>query len=265
MPIEWADSASWPWCNDVKWCGTALEGSGTTEGEKVLSNIYSGVIWLNGVWSWQPKFLVGQALVTVGGSFCQERCMDNHKTVRGTEWKWTTDRHDIRKESEKVDRQFIAQWSKKRERWKALTWVKLRVIDRKRNRNTKVCWSGRNWTSWKVNNTGGAFEATILRSEKWMRLVQTLTFYGLPSLIEKVFLLFFIRKHKPWLIIGRFNNVVSNYSHCTCHAMHWSHCLHFHRHVSCIYEIQRRTAAQLIIQTHQILPYSWCAFIASSL
>lgn len=196
VPIEWADSASWSWCNDVKWCGTALEGSGTREGEKVLSNINSGGIWLDGVWSWQPKFLVGPASVTVGGSFCQERRTDNRETVRGTEWKWTTDRRDIRKESEKVNGQFIAQRSKKRERWKALTWVKLRVIDRKRNRNTKVCWSGRNWTSWKVNNTGGAFEAPILRSEKWMRLVQTLTFFWSAKPNKKSILLilyFFIK------------------------------------------------------------------------
>lgn len=137
---------------------------------KVLSNIYTGVIWLTCAWSWHPKFLVGRATVTVGGSFCQERRMGNHETVREREIErerereWTTDRHDIRKESGKVNRQFIAQWSKKRERWKALTWVKLRVIGGKGNWNTKVCLSGRNWTSWKVNNTGWAFEALILRS-----------------------------------------------------------------------------------------------------
>lgn len=85
VPIEWADSASWSWCNDVKWCGTALEGSGTREGEKVLSNINSGAIWLDGVWSWQPKFLVGPASVTVGGSFCQERRTDNRETVSENE------------------------------------------------------------------------------------------------------------------------------------------------------------------------------------
>lgn len=140
VPIDWTDIAPQSWCRNNVW--QRLEGSGGREGEKVLSNIYTGVIWLHGARSWHPKFLVGQASVTVGGSFCQERRMESHEklsaSARGRErGEWTTDRRDIRKESEKVNRQFIAQWSKKGERWKALTWVKLRVMGRKGNRNTK--------------------------------------------------------------------------------------------------------------------------------
>lgn len=41
------------------------------------SDVYPAAIGLNGAWSWHPKFLAGQASVTVGGSFCQECCTDS--------------------------------------------------------------------------------------------------------------------------------------------------------------------------------------------
>lgn len=117
------------------------------------------MIWPSGALPWPPKFLVGQAWVTGGGDLCQQQQMDNHKTVRWREREgrsdWAKANHRIQKKSEKVIRQFIAQWSKKGERWKPPTWVKLRVIARKGNRNIKV-WGG------------------IGQAEKWIILVEAL-------------------------------------------------------------------------------------------
>lgn len=146
---------------------------------------------------------------------------------RAREWdgEWTTDRHDIRKESVKVNRQFIAQWSKKRERWKALTWVKLKVMGRKGSRNTKVCWSGWNRTSWEVNNTGWAFEALIFRSEKRMTLAQTMNFFCLPSLMKKWSSLSAVFFKDILPIISGFMNVGHNYLiliYCTsCYTLYF--------------------------------------------
>lgn len=186
MPIDWAAFASWSWRrNNVYWHWRGQE----EERERKFWVIFI-LAWFDSMvpgpgilnsWLARPRW----QLVAASVSSAAWTTTKLSERAREREREWTTARHDIRKESEKVNRQFIAQWSKKRERWKALTWVKLRVIGRKGNRNTKVCWSGRNWTSWKVNNTGWAFEALIFRSEKWMTLAQTMTFFGLPSLWKK--------------------------------------------------------------------------------
>lgn len=128
------------------------------------------------------------ATATVG---CQERyaCARPQSCQRMKEW--GTKRCDIQKKSDRRGEQAIhcTLWSKKQKKKdERLTWVKLNVMARMGNISTKVRWSGRNWTSRKVNNTGWAYESLILRSERRMTLAEAMTsFHLLSSLLVPLF------------------------------------------------------------------------------
>lgn len=48
---------------------------------------------LRSLWCWHQKALIGQPSLTVGGSFCQERCLDRPRTVRVRERRRTVHTH----------------------------------------------------------------------------------------------------------------------------------------------------------------------------
>ena len=139
------------------------------------------------LWCWHQKVLIGQPLLTVGGSFCQELCADRPRTVRVREQRRTAHTHnthththiEFHQESEKVNRKRTAQQSRKMKRWKSLL-SEIRGDGCKEKWKYKGVQAWRDRTGWKVNNTGRTFEALILRSEKVTTLVQS-DFYFLWS------------------------------------------------------------------------------------
>ncbi|KAK2856988.1 hypothetical protein Q5P01_005723 [Channa striata] len=52
---------------------------------RICESFPTGMLLCSGGWSCHPKFLVGQANVTVGSSFCQSHRMDSHETERESE------------------------------------------------------------------------------------------------------------------------------------------------------------------------------------